>query len=230
MRPVPAWPCLPGEGPAFLPQGLEPLGEGLRLSGQLSRRLLFPGNDLPGEGWGDVDILCQMVVELLPHGAQHGHGLGRPGGGLSPGIGAGALPPVLEPQDALHDALRGPALLGLNALPAQGVQHQVEVHLQGHRGRRGGSRGAFPLLQQLQGHKGPRPLRLFRPGQQFLREGLGQSAEGGEDHPLPGEHAHIRFCHRDGFHQKHPLWISSIRLTATLAWLLLSWGPTYFCR
>ena len=171
-----------------------------------------------------------MLVELLVEGAQDGHGGtgGLGGGRLVP---AGTVPDLLEPEDPFHDALGGPALLGRGPFTAQNLQHQLEVHLErGPGGPGGGSGGFLALLQQVQRHKRPTSLLLLGPGQQVLGEGLGQGAEGGEGQPLPGEHAHIRFCHSDGIHQQHPLWISSMRLTAMLAWLLLSWGPTYFTR
>ena len=139
-------------------------------------------------------------------------------------------PLLLKPEKPLHDTLRGPVLLRPALLPAQGLQHQLEIHMQLHPGRRRRWESLLPLLQQLQRHIGPPAFPLLRSGQQFLAKGLGQCTEGREGQPLPGEYPHIRFCHSDRFHQKHPLWISSMRLTATLAWLLLSWGPTYFCR
>ena len=189
------------EGLALLPQGLELPGELGGLPGQGPGGLPPLGSGARGEGGGDADVLGEMLVELLVEGAQDGHGGtgGLGGGRLVP---AGTVPDLLEPEDPFHDALGGPALLGRGPFTAQNLQHQLEVHLERDPGGPGGGSGGFlALLQQVQRHKRPASLLLLGPGQQVLREGLGQGAEGGEGQPLPGEHAHIRFCHRDRVHQ-----------------------------
>ena len=183
------------KGLALLAQSLELTGKGLRLSGQCARGLKVTG--AAGSRSGDRDILNQILMEFLVNGSQDGQGLLV----FLPFLGGGVfLMLLLEPEDAFHNALCGPLLLGAGALPAQSIQHQLKVHLEHQLGGRLRERFVF-LLQQLERDKGPAPLLLLSAGQQFLREGLGQDAEGGEGEPLLREHAHMRFCHCDGIHQ-----------------------------
>ena len=185
-----------------LPQALEPPGECPGLLSQISRRGLPGSLHIPAFDCRMPDAIQKTVIltnELIKILIQI-PGVGGPFPAL-PGLflplgGRAALPNREHP---FHNALHSPALLALPLLPAQGLQHQAEIHLV-HRGRcRLSIRRR--LLQQLQGHVGPAPLRPLRPGQQLLREGLGQGAEGRQRQPMPGQHAHIRFCHRNGFHQ-----------------------------
>ena len=185
-----------------LPQALEPPGERPGLLSQISRQGLPGSLHVPAFDCRMPDAIQKAVIltnELIKILIQI-PGVGGPFPAL-PGLflplgGRAALPNREHP---FHNALHSPALLALPLLPAQGLQHQTEIHLV-HRGRcRLSIRRR--LLQQLQGHVGPAPLRPLRPGQQLLRESLGQGAEGRQRQPMPGQHAHIRFCHRNGFHQ-----------------------------
>ena len=185
-----------------LPQALEPPGECPGLLSQISRQGLPGSLHVPAFDCRMPDAIQKAVIltnELIKILIQI-PGVGGPFPAL-PGLflplgGRAALPNREHP---FHNALHSPALLALPLLPAQGLQHQAEIHLV-HRGRcRLSIRRR--LLQQLQGHVGPAPLRPLRPGQQLLCEGLGQGAEGRQRQPMPGQHAHIRFCHRNGFHQ-----------------------------
>ena len=185
-----------------LPPALEPPGERPGLLSQISRQGLPGSLHVPAFDCRMPDAIQKTVIltnELIKILIQI-PGVGGPFPAL-PGLflplgGRAALPNREHP---FHNALHSPALLALPLLPAQGLQHQAEIHLV-HRGRcRLSIRRR--LLQQLQGHVGPAPLRPLRPGQQLLCEGLGQGAEGRQRQPMPGQHAHIRFCHRNGFHQ-----------------------------
>ena len=205
-HPAPGQTGLRGKGFPLLPQDLEPSGKETRLPRQRSRGMLTLGSRGRGNGSGDADVLCQILLECLLHGSQQSGGLGAALLWRVLLWARGVVPLALELEDPLHDPLRGLPLFRPVSLPAHSLQHQAEVHLERHVGRCGGRNGGFrTLLQQLQRYKGPVPLLLLRPGQQFLRKGLGQSAEGGQVQPLPGEDAHIRFCNGNGFHQKHPL-------------------------
>ena len=185
-----------------LPQALEPPGERPGLLSQISRQGLPGSLHISAFDCRMPDAIQKTVIltnELIKILIQI-PGVGGPFPALSglflPLGGRAALP---DREHPFHNALHSPALLALPLLPAQGLQHQAEIHLV-HRGRcRLSIRRR--LLQQLQGHVGPAPLRPLRPGQQLLCEGLGQGAEGRQRQPMPGQHAHIRFCHRNGFHQ-----------------------------
>ena len=137
---------------------------------------------------------------------------------------------TLLPQtgDPLHDPLH--RLLRPDIRLAQMLQDQAQIHLHHRLGRRRGDRRFLPLLQQVEGHKGPAPLLEPGAGQQLLGKRLGEYAKGRQARPVLGARPHIRFGYGDGIHQNTPLCISSMRVTARPGWLLFIWGPVTFRR
>ena len=167
------------KGPFLLRQRLKLPGKGSGLPAKLSGdscmkrcRSLFPAA-LHLSGHGQVDILIHNLVERLMRGLTP----------LRRGMGSLSRPLLFPLYDAFHDTLRTFDLLCRSLLLPQRLQNQVQIHLE-HGSWPLGMGLFLPFPQQLQGHIGVGPLPLLRLGQQFLGEGLGQSAKGGDKKPL----------------------------------------------